>query len=65
MARKATKQFGMNSTESIAAWESFDKIAEDEALHSQPMTEIECLLEDIEKCLALEHMHQSLNMTAA
>jgi hypothetical protein len=63
-ARKATKEFGINSTHSIAAWESFDRIAEDEALHTQPMTEIGCLLEDVEKCLALEEMHHALNMTS-
>ena len=62
-ARDASKTFGLNSTESIAAWESFDKIAEDAALHSQPMTDIECLLEDIEKCLVLEKMQRSFNMT--
>ncbi|KAL7509990.1 hypothetical protein ACHAXN_006870 [Cyclotella atomus] len=63
-ARRATKEFGIHSTQSIAAWESFDKIAEDEALHAQSMTEIGCLLEDIEKCLALEEIHRALNMTA-
>lgn len=50
IARKATKKYGLNSVESLAAWEEFEKIAESEAedLHLQPMTEIECLLDDIE-----------------
>lgn len=65
LAREATKKFGLNSTESIAAWEYFDKIADNAALHSQPMTDTECLLEDIEKCIVLEQIQQTFNMTAA
>lgn len=42
------------------AWETFDRIAEEEQLQLQPMTEIECLLDDIDKCLALEELQQSL-----
>jgi hypothetical protein len=59
-ARRATKSYGMNSTQSIAAWETFDKIADEEKLQTKPMTEIECLLDDIEKCMALEEMQRAL-----
>ena len=44
------------------AWETFDKISQEEELQSQPMTEIECLLDDIDKCLALEELQQSLKV---
>lgn len=50
----------MNSTESIAAWETFDKIAGEKDLREKPMTEIECLLDDIEKCMILNKMQQTV-----
>eukprot|EP00804_Cyclotella_cryptica_P026043 CCRYP_019308-RA/>CCRYP_019308-RA protein AED:0.04 eAED:0.04 QI:62/1/1/1/1/1/2/155/243 len=59
-ARKASKKFGMNSTQSEIAWETFDKIASKNELQMKPMTEIECLLENIEKCMILEELQRGM-----
>jgi hypothetical protein len=59
-ARKASKKFGVTSTQSEVAWETFDKIASKNELQMKPMTEIECLLESIEKCMILEELQRGL-----
>jgi 50S ribosomal subunit-associated GTPase HflX len=59
-ARKASKKYGLNSTQSVLAWNQFDKIASDRNLESMPMSDIECLLESAEKCIALEGLQQAL-----